>query len=228
MPEDQQFRIGAEVRSTDGEICGEIRYLVINPATHKLRELAIEGKDRQGLGRLVPFGDIHVDHDKRVIEFLGTMADFSQLKTADVTEFAPDTVGYELYGPEQVVEEPEYAPEPGERVMGDSVPGASYTETLDAVPRGYVEIRRHDPVHSGRHKFGQVQGVLIDSVHHSVTQVLLEVRHLVDRKEVAIPIDDVIEPFGQGGIKLKISKRDVENLPPWNSDRASGQAAGTS
>ena len=49
----------------------------------------------------------------------------------------------------------------------------------------------------------------IDSVHHSVTQVLLEVRHLVDRKEVAIPIDDVIEPFGQGGIKLKISKRDV-------------------
>ena len=182
----------------------------------------------KGLAGLVPFGDVHVDPDKRVIEFLGTMADFSQLKTSDVTEFAPDTVGYELYGPEQVVEEPEYSPEPGEQVMGDSVLGVSYTETLDAIPRGYVEIRRHDPVHSGRHKFGQVQGVLIDPVHHRVTQVLLEVRNLVDRKEVAIPIDDVIEPFGQGGIRLKISKRDVENLPPWNSDRASGQAPDTS
>jgi sporulation protein YlmC with PRC-barrel domain len=219
MPEDLQFRIGAEVRSIDGETCGEIRYLVINPDTHKLTELAIEEKGRQGLGRLVRFGDVHVDPDMRAIEFLGTMADFSLLKTADVTQFAPDTVGYELYGPEQVVEEPEYSPEPGEQVTGDSVLGVSYTETLDEVPRGYVEIRRHDPVHSGRHKFGQVQGVLIDPVHHRVTQVLLEVRHLVDRKEVAIPIDDVIEPFGQGGIKLKISKRDVENLPPWNRDR---------
>ena len=77
MPEDQLFRIGAEVRSTDGEICGEIRYLVINPATHKLRELAVEEKGRQGLGRLVPFGDVHLDLGKRVIEFLGTTADFS-------------------------------------------------------------------------------------------------------------------------------------------------------
>ena len=222
MPEEQQFRIGAEVRYSDGEPCGEIRYLVVNPATHKLRELAVEEKGRQGLGRLVPFGDVRVDPDQRLIEFCGTTEDFSNLDAADVTEFAPVTAAYDRYGAEQVVEEPEYSPEPGAELMGDAVPGVSYTETFDAVPRGYVEIRRHDPVRAGSHKFGQVQGVLIDSVHHLVTHVLLEVGHLLSRKEVAIPINDVIEPFGQGGIRLKISKRDAENLPPWNSGQATG------
>lgn len=217
MPEDQQFRIGTEVRCSDGEPCGEIRYLVVNPATLELSELAVEEKGRQGLGRLVPLGEIRVGPDKRVIEFRGTMEDFSKLAAADVTEFAPDTAGYERYGAEQVVEEPEYSPEPGADVVGDAVPGVSYTETFDEVPQGYVEIRRHDPVQAGRHTFGQVQGVAIDSVHHRVTHVLLEVGHLVNRKEVAVPIDDVIEPFGQGGIGLKISKREVEDLPARDS-----------
>jgi sporulation protein YlmC with PRC-barrel domain len=223
MPEDQQFRIGAEVRDTDGQVCGEIRYLVINPATHKLRELAVEEKGRQGLGRLVPFGDIHVDPDKHVIEFLGTAAGFRDLKAADVTEFAPVTVGYERYGADQVVEEPEYSPEPGEEeIVGDELPGVSYTETLDEVPRGYVEIRRHDPVHDADgHTFGEIRGVLIDSVHHHVTHLLVEVGHLVHRREVAIPVGEEEEPFGKDGVRLTMSKREVEDLPPWNRDRAS-------
>jgi sporulation protein YlmC with PRC-barrel domain len=223
MPEDQQFRIGAEVRYADGQICGEIRYLVINPATHKLRELAVEEKGRIGLGRLVPFGDIRVDPDKHVIEFAGTAADFGELKASDVTEFAPDTVGYEHYGAEQIVEEPEYAPEPGEEeIIGDELPGTSYTETLDEVPRGYVEIRRHDPVRDADgHAFGEIHGVLIDSVHHHVTHLLVEVGHLVRRKEVAIPVGGVKEPFGKDGIRLTRSKREVEDMPPWNGVQAS-------
>ena len=227
MPEDQQFRIGAEVRCTDGEVCGEIRYLAVNSAAHTLTNLAVEEKGRQGLGRLVPLGGVHVYPKTRMIEFLGTMGDFRKLEAADVTGFAPDTVGYELYGPEQVIEEPGYSPQPGEQVVGSALPGVSAVETFDNVPEGDVELRHRDPVHAGRHKFGQVQGVLIDPGDHRVTRVLVQVGHLVQRKEVAIPVDDVIEPFGKGGIKLKIPKRDVENLPPWDSGHPSGQAADT-
>jgi hypothetical protein len=226
MPEDQQFRIGAEVRYADGQVCGEIRYLVVNPATLELVELAVEEKGRLGLGRLVRIGDIRVDPDTRVIEFVGTAADFRELKAADVTEFAPGTAGYERYGPEQVVKEPEHSAEPGE-VIGETFPGVSYTETRDEVPLGYVEIGRHESVHAGRRAFGEVQGVLIDSVHHRVTQVLLGIRHLVNRKEVAIPIGDVMEPFGQDGIRLKISRQEVEDLPPWSGEPPGGQALGT-
>jgi hypothetical protein len=221
MPEDQQFMIGAEVRYADGQVCGEIRYLVINPATLELTDLAVEEKGRQGLGRLVPLGEVRADPQKGVIEFGGTAADFTKLKAADVTEFAPDTVGYERYGPEQVVEEPEYAAEPDE-VIGDELPGVSYTETFDEVPQGHVAIHRHDSVEAGGHKFGEIRGVLTDSGHHRVTHVILEAGHVLSRKEVAIPIDDVIEPFGQGGIGLKISKPDVEHLPPWRGGQAAG------
>ena len=225
MPEDQLFRIGAEVSCTDGEICGEIRYLVVNPDTRRLRDLAVEEKGRQGLGRLVPFGDVRVPPDRPAIEFLGTMADFRELEAADATEFAPGTVGYELYGTERVTEEPGGRAGPGE-VIGDTARGVSYSETFDEVPPGNVEIRRHDPVYAGGHKLGQVQGVLIDPVHHHVTRVLLQTGHLLTRKEVAIPVGHVMEPFGKDGIRLKISRQDVESLPPWDSDQASRRPAG--
>jgi sporulation protein YlmC with PRC-barrel domain len=222
MPEDQQFMMGAEVRCTDGDVCGEIRYLTVNPAAHTLTNLAVEEKGRQGLGRLVPVGDVRVDPETLMIEFLGTMADFQNLPAADVTEFAADTVGYEQHGPEQLVEEPEYSPQPGEQIVGGNLPGVSFTETVDEVPDNDVEIRRHAPVHAGRHQVGQVQGVLIDPGDHRVTGVLLQVRHFMDRKEVAVPVDDVMQPFGQDGIRLKISRRDVENLPPWDSGHPGG------
>jgi hypothetical protein len=226
MPADQQFRIGTEVRCSDGEVCGEIRYLAVNPAVPALTELAVEEKGRQGLGRLVPVGRVQPDPGHGLIEFLGSMADFRQLEPADATEFAPaPTAGYDLYGPEPIVEEPEYAHKPGEQVAGSDVPGTSYTETFDLVPPDAVQIRRHDQVHVGDHEFGQVQGVLVDPVHHRITRVLVQVGHLLGRKEVAIPIDDVAEPFGVGGIWLKISRGDAEDLPRWDSDYHSGRAA---
>ena len=56
MPEAEEFRIGAVVRSANGEACGEVRYLDIDPDTRRLTHLAVEEKGRQGLGRLVPVG----------------------------------------------------------------------------------------------------------------------------------------------------------------------------
>src|SRR5215831_15933408 len=76
MPEGAQFRIGAEVRCTGGEVCGEIRYLDVSRDSHALTHLAVEERGRIGLGRLVPVDDdhVHVDPKTHRIEFLGTMA----------------------------------------------------------------------------------------------------------------------------------------------------------
>src|SRR5580658_3657173 len=107
MSEDQQLRIGAEVTATDGQVCGEIRYLAVSRDGHAVTELAVEEKERQGIGRLVPIGKVRVDPGTQAVAFLGTMADFRQLDGSDVTEFAPGTAYYGLYGQEQVVAEPE-------------------------------------------------------------------------------------------------------------------------
>jgi hypothetical protein len=53
---------------------------------------------------------------------------------------------------------------------------------------------------------------------HHVTHVLLQEGHLWGRKEIAIPIASVTGV--EHGIRLNISKRDVQALPPVNLDRA--------
>src|SRR6516162_868019 len=125
MPEGVQFRIGGEVRCTGGEVCGEIRYLDVSRDSHTLTHLAVEERGRLGLGRLVPVDDDHVRADPKTdqIEFLGAMARFKTLDPFDVTTFVTGTHAWERYGEEQVVEEPEYDPIPGEQVEGSSVPG---------------------------------------------------------------------------------------------------------
>ena len=92
MPEGEQFRIGAEVRCTGGEVCGEVRYLDINWDSRTLTHLAVEERGRQGLGRLVPVDDdLHVDATTHRIEFPGTMARFNTLDPSDVTTFVTGT-----------------------------------------------------------------------------------------------------------------------------------------
>jgi hypothetical protein len=227
MPEAEQFRIGAVVRCASGEVCGEVRHLEIQPRAHALTHLAVEEKGRQGLGRLVPIGQAHAGRQGREIEFLGTMADFRMLEAFDVTEFAPDTRGYELYGPEQVVEEPEYQPIPGEQVVGSTVPGISETETFDMVPEGDVEIPSGEVerglnyhIHAGSHAFGRVHGVLVDA-DHRVTHVLLGGWHGLRHEEVAVPFTgkDTLE---EDGFHLSTSKQQIESLPPLGSEHPGG------
>ena len=131
MSEDQQLRIGAEVTTADGQVCGEIRYLAVSRDGHAVTDLSVEEKGRQGLGRLVPIGKVRVDPATHAVGFLGTMADFGKLDGSDLTEFAPGTAHYGLYGQEQVVEEPEYIVGAGERVLGSDLAGVSATETFD-------------------------------------------------------------------------------------------------
>jgi hypothetical protein len=219
MPEAGEFRIGAVVRSADGESCGEVRYLDIDPHARRLTHLAVEEQGRQGLGRLIPIGQARSDSQTREIQFLGTMAQFRTLEAADVTEFAPGTEGYELYGPEQVVEEPEYDPVPGEQVVGSTVPGFSATETLESVPEGDVEIpsgeigRGQDyHVHAGSHEFGRIHGVLVDA-DARVTNVLLGFRHGLRHVEVAVPFGDQ-DTVRDDGFHFRLTKQQIEALPP--------------
>jgi hypothetical protein len=51
--------------------------------------------------------------------------------------------------------------------------------------------------------------------------VLLQEGHLFGRKEVAIPITAVVAI--DDGIRLNLTKEDVQNLPPVEVDRLGGQ-----
>ena len=88
--------------------------------------------------------------------------------------------------------------------------------TNDAVPLGEVEVRRGQPVRATDGDIGHVQGLVIDPGSRHVSHVLLQEGHLWGRKEVAIPISAVASTAD--GIQLKITKQEVEDLPPVDAN----------
>ncbi len=80
------------------------------------------------------------------------------------------------------------------------------------MPLGGVQIRHGDSVQATDGEIGKVEGLVIDPDNHQVTHVLLQKGHLWGHKEVAIPIGAVTD--AEAGIRLNLSKEQVENLPP--------------
>jgi len=207
MPETQQFTIGAQASCTDGP-CGTVIRVVLDPIKEELTHLVVEPTHRQGLGRLVPLSLVDVTAGE--VRLRCTIAEFEKLDSAEETQFVPGTAGYAEYGPEQVLSWPYYGL--GGVSMELDLENASQTVTYDTVPLGEVAVRRGQHVHATDGDIGQVQGLVIDPGSHHVSHVLLQEGHLWGRKEVAIPISAVTGTAD--GIELKISKQDVENLPP--------------
>jgi hypothetical protein len=213
-----QFRIGAQVSCADGP-CGRVTRVVIDPVAQAVTHIAVEPAHRQGLARLVPVarasvGSASLDAASPAQDSIRldcTLAQFDALDPAEETLFVPGTRGYDVYGPEQVLSWPYYRL--GDTVMSPDEEGkASETVTTDTVPLGEVAVQRGAHVHATDGPIGQVQGLVIDSGNYHVTHVLLQEGHLWGRKQVAIPISAVTEL--DDGIGLRLSKREVEDLPP--------------
>jgi sporulation protein YlmC with PRC-barrel domain len=203
-----QFTIGTQVSCADGP-CGQVTRVVVDPVAQTVTHIAVEPARRQGLARLVPVADVTPADDG--IRLDCTMAEFEALDPAEETLFVPGTRGFDVYGPEQVLSWPYY--QLGDTVMSPDDEGkASETVTTDTVPLGEVAVQRGAHVHATDGPIGQVQGLVIDAGNYHVTHVLLQEGHLWGRKQVAIPISAVTEL--DDGIGLRLSKREVEDLPP--------------
>jgi hypothetical protein len=203
-----QFTIGAQATCTDGP-CGQVTRVVFDPVADVLTHLVVEPEHRQGLGRLVPVGVARPNADGVALDL--TLAGFEALDAAEETQFVPGTRGYEVYGPEQVLSWPYYRR--GDSVMDPDLEGkVSQTVTVDTIPLGEVAVRRGEPVHAVDGPIGHVDGLVIEPGNDHVTHVLLQEGHLWGRKEVAIPISAVTGD--EDGITLRLSKQQIQDLPP--------------
>jgi sporulation protein YlmC with PRC-barrel domain len=211
-----QFTIGADASCSDG-ICGEVSRVIVDPVARAVTHLVVEPKHRQGLGRLVPLDLVTVTNGE--IQIQCTQAEFDKLEPAEETEFLPGTAGFADYGPKEVLYRPYFGMGRG-GMVGMGMGNVSQPVTYDTVPLGDVAVRRGQQVHATDGEIGKVQGLVIDPRNHHVTHVLLQEGHLWGRKEVAIPISAVVGV--DDGIRLNISKEDVQNLPPVDVDHPTG------
>jgi len=210
MAETTPVTIGADVSCTDG-VCGEVSRVVVDPVARAVTHLVVEPAHWRGSGRLVPL-DL-VDASTGEIRLRCTLAEFEKLDPAEETQFLPGTPGYPGYNPEQVLCMPYY----GMGMGGAYVP---QTVTYDAVPLDEVEVRRGEHVHATDGRIGKVQGLVIHPDSRHVTHVLLQEGHLWGRKEVAIPISAVTGV--DDGIRLNITKQQVQDLPPVDTHHPGG------
>jgi sporulation protein YlmC with PRC-barrel domain len=194
MDEETEFAMGATASCVDGP-GGKVSRLIIDPATEAVTHLVIQPKHRLGVGRLVPL-DL-VDTTAGDIRLRCTVEEFGELEPAQETELIDDgTAGLGIGGLN--------AP------MGLISP--VQTMVQDVVPLGEADVDRGDPVYALDGEIGRVQGLMVDSDDHRVTHVLLEEGHLWGRKKVSIPASAVTGVAN--GIRLSLTKKQVEDLPP--------------
>jgi hypothetical protein len=210
MAYETRFVAGAKATCADGP-CGEVRRMIVDPATDTVTHLVIEPRHGRHPGRLVPM-DL-VDTTSGEIRLRCTLAEFGALEHAEHEERA----GGRDPGPAL----PLVRPGPV-GALSMQAPGGSPLSrparfvVQEVVPAGETQVRPGERVHALDGETGRVQGLLADPDGHRVTHVLLREGHLRGRKQVAIPVSAVTGI--RDGIRLSITKQQVENLPPADID----------
>jgi sporulation protein YlmC with PRC-barrel domain len=212
-----EFTMGARASCSDG-VAGVVVRTVLDPSARTVTHLVIEPRHRGQLGRLVPVQ--LVDMTGAEIRLGCTLAEFEQLDPAEEVELVEGGYGGG-YGQAESVQG--YG-NVGSLGVGGSASGMGVGMGLGhrtqsfvshAVPLGETEVVRHESVHAVDGEIGRVEGFVVDPADNRVTHVLLQEGHLWGRKEVAIPVSAVASV--DSGIRLNISKKQVEGLPPLSS-----------
>ena len=211
MAEAEGFRIGAEASASDG-VCGEVSRLVMDPVALTVTHLVIEPKHRRDSGRLVP---VHlVDTTTGQIRLRCTTAEFDKLDPAEEVDQVEGLDYGGGFGQAEAVQGYGGMGGVGATGMGIGMGVGHNTPVVvqDVVPLGEVDVQRGESVHALDGEIGKVKGFLVDPDDNRVTHVLLQEGHLWGRKEVSIPISAVTGV--DAGIRLNITKKQVEDLPP--------------
>ena len=210
-----EFTIGARATCSDG-FCGEVTRVIADPDTRTITHLVIEPKHRRDLGRLVPLKLL--DPAAGDIRLRCTIAEFGELEPAEEVDLAEGEDYGGGYGSGESVQG--YG-NVGSMGVGGSVSGMGIgtgvghrvrTVTHHVVPLGEAELVPGEHVHAVDGEIGQVLGFIVDPDDQRVTHVVLREGHLWGRKEVAIPVSAVTAI--DEGIRLNITKQQVEDLPP--------------
>lgn len=232
----EQFAIGAEVAGTDG-VCGVLTRVVIDPLAKAVTHLVVEARHGDAGERLVPV-DLVAGTDAG-IQLRCRRDEFAKLESAREEEYLPGAAEDYGYATGQSWVMPYFPLLAGSGMgmgmgMGLGMPGTAlgagmglppemagvpgsasgYARTEEKVPLGDVEVHRGDAVLATDGPIGRVEGLVVDPTDHHVTHILLQEGHLWGKKQVAIGIKSVISI--QDGVRLSLSKADVEHLPPVN------------
>lgn len=220
MPQPLLFRLGAEVRCTDGE-CGKVRTLVISPGDDAVTHLVVEQAHDKGPAKVVPLALVDTGSAEGETRLRCTRAEFAGLDSAETT-YLPDDEDHwnDSSRWDPAAAWPYYAPSssqlpgvPGTQGVSGTV--AQRPVTVDTIPDqlpGEDEVVPGEAVHATDGDIGHVLGFVVEPGSGRVTSVLLREGHLLGRRTVLIPRSAVAQ-VGWDGFHLSITKEQVKHLP---------------
>ena len=182
----EEFTLGARASCPDG-FCGVVSGTIVDPAARTVTHLVIE-PENGAVARLVPLDLVEGTADD--VRLRCTLDEFGRLDPAE-----------KVLGTRSTTEDTPVAAWARARAAGGR----------HAVPLGRPRYR-HQSVQAVDGEIGQVEGFMVNPADEKVTHILLEEGHLWGRKQVAIPVSAVASI--EDGIRLNITKRQVEDLPP--------------
>jgi sporulation protein YlmC with PRC-barrel domain len=206
------INLGCNVHCIDGP-CGKITNVVVNPVTKKVSHIVVEDrKFPENSTRLVPISKI-ADANQKQISLCVTKNDVADMPPFIVTRYiqetAPGRVGQSIssyyfaygLGPSTL---DEYS-----LIVNDT----GY-DAYDAanIPANELALASGMDIEATDGKIGILDELVLDSKTGEVTHILMREGHLWGKKEVSIPVSAASSAKG-GVIRLKLNKKQVENLP---------------
>jgi sporulation protein YlmC with PRC-barrel domain len=193
MP-DIEIPMNVEVHSMEGPY-GKSRCAILDPIQDKVTHLVVRENAFPQTERLVPIRLVQVSSPQQINlactrEQLAAMESFVEEQFIDAGGPLADSMlwPYVESGPEVI------------------------TLVHEKIPAGEVKIRRGTAVHATDGQIGRVDELLIEKKTGGITHLILEEGHLWGKKDVSIPVDQ-IKSIEADGVKLKLSKEEVEALP---------------
>jgi uncharacterized protein YrrD len=193
MP-DIEIPMNVDVHSTEGPY-GKSRCVILDPIKDRVTHLVVREEAFPQTERLVPIDLVKVSSPEQISlactpQQLAAMENFVEEHFINAGGPLADSMlwPYVESGPEVI------------------------TLVHEKIPAGEVKIRRGTAVHATDGQIGRVDELMIEKETGGITHLILEEGHLWGKKDVSIPVDQ-IEGIEPDGVRLKLSKRQVEALP---------------
>jgi hypothetical protein len=189
----------AEVHCSDGA-AGRSTYVIFNPIGRQITHLVVKSYRPPFPEYLVPMDQVEETNDNR-IKLKCTRDDLNKMELFEYQDYIRTEVpayltwphaGPLLDIPEEVV--------------------ANMPVKLRNIPQGESALRRGAQVEATDGYVGQVDELRINSNNMQVTHLVLLERHILEDKEITIPISQ-IDRVNEDKIYLKLDRQGVEALP---------------
>jgi hypothetical protein len=193
----------AEVHCSDG-IAGRSTYIIGNPITRQVTHLVVQSLLPPFREYLLPVDQVEETADNR-IKLKCSRDDLNRMDPFLYDEYIPADFPDYLSWP-YVLPARSGANRVSQEVLTFT------TVTHQNIPEGELALRRGARVEATDGYVGQVDELLINSNNMQVTHLVLLERHILQKREVTIPVSQ-IDHIDQGTVYLKLDRQGVEDLP---------------